>query len=109
MTPEQRDRLKALLEKVADSMLLNLNPDHWPGAGKRAADMKREDRGDLAWVLKIPAQQLTILMQGERLLSMGEPAATPPGAPEPIPEEAYEEATKAAQAVLKKAKNSAPR
>lgn len=108
MTPEQRDRLKALLDKVTDSMLLDLNPDYWPGAGKRAAEMRREDRGDLAWVLKIPSQKLVIILQGERLLRDSDTPGASPGGPEVIPEEAYEDATKAAQAALKKAKNRAP-
>lgn len=68
MTPDQRARFLALSEKLADAALIEIDPDHWPGAGLMPAEMTPVERGDRLWVKKNAAQTLGLLLRVDQLV-----------------------------------------
>lgn len=52
MRLDQIARLEALNEKLLDVFLVVADPDNMSGAGKKPADLTKEERGNLAWDVK---------------------------------------------------------
>jgi hypothetical protein len=69
MRPDQRKRLEELTEKLADVVLLEADPDEWPGATKGPADLSQQERGDRYWAKKNAAATLALLERTQRTLS----------------------------------------
>lgn len=61
MRPDQLKMLEELSEKLVDVILLEADPQGWPGAGMAPADMTQEERGDRYWCKKNAAATLTVL------------------------------------------------
>lgn len=63
MRDDQYARLKALTEKLADTVIDEADPDTWTGNGKKPADLTRDERGDRYWCKKNCAATLSVLMR----------------------------------------------
>lgn len=68
MRADQIERLKALSEKLADVVLFEADPDTWPGAGQKTADMTQQERGDRYWSKKNAAATFALLQRTESLV-----------------------------------------
>lgn len=87
MRDEQYVKLKALLVKLTDVVLVEADPAQWNGEGKPLVDLTREERGDRYWCKKNAAATLSVLMRVVNLVSVIErdnrpgdiPAASEPG------------------------------
>lgn len=55
MTEDQYQRMQKVHEKLVDVLLMEADPDNWPGAGLHPNDMSRETRGDQYWHKKTTA------------------------------------------------------
>jgi hypothetical protein len=75
---EQYARLKALSEKLADTVIGEADPDNWTGNGKKPAELTREERGDRYWCKKNCAATLSVLMRIYSVAGMVERAGRPP-------------------------------
>lgn len=73
MRPEQKARLLALEEKLADQVIQDIDPENWPGHGLTLAAMDKETRGNALWARKVAAQGLMVLQKVQVL--MVDPAA----------------------------------
>jgi hypothetical protein len=73
MTPDQRIRLLALSEKLADVAISELDPDAWPGADVELADWTQQIRGDRFWSKKNGAATLMLLGAIDKLTEVGAP------------------------------------
>lgn len=63
MKQEQFERLQALSEKLTEVFLEEADPDSWPGAGAKIADMTKEQRGDRYWSKKNAAATITLMQR----------------------------------------------
>lgn len=67
MRPDQLQKLQSLSEALADVVLDEADPAHWPAAGVRPADQTREERGDRYWAKKSAAATFSLLITVEKL------------------------------------------
>lgn len=82
MRDDQYARLKALTEKLADTVVDEADPDNWTGKGKRPAELTRDERGDRYWCKKNAAASLSVMMRIYSVAGMVERAgAAPPELP----------------------------
>src|SRR5574341_918805 len=49
MRPDQLQMLDDLAERLADTFLIEADPDNWTAGGKLPTEMSREERGDRHW------------------------------------------------------------
>jgi len=49
MRDDQKARLEALAERLADVFLVEADPDNWSGGGKIPRDMSQQERGNRHW------------------------------------------------------------
>lgn len=81
MRADQYERLQSLSEKLTDVALVEAQPAHWPGDGKKPAELTRDERGDRYWCKKNAFATLGLLQRVTSLISMverlghGDPAA----------------------------------
>lgn len=68
MKPDQRNRLEALQEKIAEVLIEEMNPDNWAGAGIIPALMDKEQRGNRYFDKKNAAMTAVIYMDNAKLL-----------------------------------------
>ncbi len=61
MRSDQLEKLETLQEKLADVIIMEADPDNWPGANKAPKEMDREERGDRYWCKKNAAATITLL------------------------------------------------
>ena len=61
MREDQKAMLEELQEKLFDAMIIEANPDHWPGGNNLPMDMTQEERGDRFWCKKNAAATMTLL------------------------------------------------
>lgn len=108
MRDDQYARLKALTEKLADTVIGEADPDTWTGNGKKPADLTRDERGDRYWCKKNAAATLSVLMRIYSVAGMVERAAfgvpplpTDPGGETDLDRE-VNAAEREAQAILKR-------
>lgn len=52
MRPDQIERIQQLAEQLADTFISEADPGEWSGAGKPAADLTQQERGDRYWCKK---------------------------------------------------------
>ncbi|CUJ67316.1 hypothetical protein [Achromobacter sp. 2789STDY5608628] len=91
MRQDQYERLVALSEKLTDALLLELDPEQWPGASLAPMAMDQQTRGDRYWCKKNAAATLTLIMKNNSLFDLirrqtaggGGAAEVPPGAAAP--------------------------
>ena len=75
MRDDQLKRLEAMQEKLIDALVVEMDPDVWPGAfdekgnRKLPAELTQEERGDRYWCKKNAAATLTIITKVESLQS----------------------------------------
>lgn len=70
MRQDQFERLVALSEKLTDALLLELDPEMWPGAGLAPMAMDQQTRGDRYWCKKNAAATLTLIMKNNNLFDL---------------------------------------
>lgn len=63
MTPEQMQRLQELEGKLVDVVLVEADPDTWPGAGKDLKQLDKNERGDRYWSKKNASASMALLMR----------------------------------------------
>lgn len=61
MNAEQKKRLAKLSLDIAEVAISECDPYNWPGAGKAASEMDKEERGDRVWAKKDAVLTLTLL------------------------------------------------
>lgn len=49
MREDQKQKLEALAERLADVFIVEADPDNWSGAGAIPKDMTQQQRGDRHW------------------------------------------------------------
>lgn len=60
MRQDQYEKLQQLEEKLLDVFFNEADPEGWPGAGKKVADMTQQERGDSYWCKKTAAATLAL-------------------------------------------------
>lgn len=63
MTPQQMEQLAILQDKLFEVVVIEVDPDNWPGAGIKPCDMTKEQRGDTSWVRKSAAAALSMFVR----------------------------------------------
>jgi len=61
MRQDQIKLLQDLQDKLIDSVLIEADPDNWPGKDVLPMDMTKEERGDRYWCKKNAAATLTLI------------------------------------------------
>lgn len=82
MRDDQYLKLQAMSEKLTDVLFDEIDPDHWPAAGKKPADLTKDERGDRYWSKKNAAATLTLITKVGGLINLAQtrtPAAEPSG------------------------------
>lgn len=69
MRQEQLERLQELEEKLADVVLMECDPDLWPGSGVRPRELTQQERGDRYWCKKNAAATFALLQRTASLLT----------------------------------------
>lgn len=77
MHNDYRTRLTALSDKLTDVVLVEADPDTWPGAGKPPEKHTKDERGDRYWCKKNAAASLTLLVKVHSLIGMHTRGGTP--------------------------------
>lgn len=103
MRTDQIKRIQDLQEKLVDAVLLEADPDFWPGKGIAPADLTRDQRGDRYWCKKNAAATLSVLTKTMSLTQYEyRPAGTPTNDGTDVDKE-IERAEKAAAKMLEQA------
>ncbi len=68
MRPDQLQRLADVSERLAETVIVDADPDNWTATGMLLADMTQEQRGDAAWCRKTAVQSVALLIRVEQLL-----------------------------------------
>lgn len=79
MRIDQRERLLALAEKLADLVLDEADPDNWSGEGKTLKAQSQLERGDRYWCKKNAAASLALLVRVGGLLEVRDGERQPSG------------------------------
>lgn len=61
MRQDQFEKLQALSEKLTDVVLVEADPDHWPGSGWKPVELTKEQRGDRYWSKKNAVATLSLI------------------------------------------------
>jgi len=61
MRDDQFTQLEALQEKLAETVMVEADPENWSGGDKLPMDMTKEERGDRYWCKKNAAATFTLL------------------------------------------------
>lgn len=80
MRPDQLQRLRELSEKLADVVLVEADPDEWPGAGRGPAEMDQQTRGDRYWCKKNAAATFALLVRAQEIVDKSGGDQPPPDA-----------------------------
>lgn len=80
MRPDQLQRLRDLSEKLADVVLIEADPDEWPGAGRGPADLDQQTRGDRYWAKKNAAATFALLARAQEIADKSGGGSPPPDA-----------------------------
>ena len=67
MRPDQVKRLSDLAEKLADVVLVEADPDEWPGASMSPKEHDQQIRGDRYWCKKNAAATFSLLVRAQEL------------------------------------------
>lgn len=77
MHSDYKSRLAVLTDKLTDAVLEEADPDNWPGAGKTAKELTKDERGNRYWEKKNAAASLTLLIKVHSLIGMQTRGGTP--------------------------------
>lgn len=77
MRADQKTKLDALSEGLADVLIDEADPANWPGAGTKLAELSRVDRGDRYWCKKNAFATVALLARVEQLRSAQHGGSTP--------------------------------
>ena len=91
MRQDQYERLVALSEKLTDTLLVEIDPEKWPGAGLDPMTMDQQTRGDRYWCKKNAAATLTLIMKNNSLFDLIRRQAPGNDPPPTTPSEESEE------------------
>lgn len=86
MRLDQIARMQMLSEGLADVVISEADPMTWPGAGKPAADLTKDERGDRYWTKKNAAATMTLLVKVMSITGMLARADAQPSTEEPAEE-----------------------
>lgn len=103
MRPDQIERLKALSEGLADVVISEADPAMWPGAGKDAADLTKDERGNRYWSKKNAAATMTLLVKVMSIAGHVQGGTLPSGTTEEDLEDIQAKAEREATALLERA------
>lgn len=67
MKPENLARIDALEDSLVDVLCDELNPEHWPGHGKRPQELDKEENSGRYFAKKAAQGTLTLLVKCESL------------------------------------------
>lgn len=81
MHDDYKTRLTELSDKLTDTVLVEADPDCWPGADKPISEHTKEERGDRYWFKKNAAATLTLLTKVHTLIGLHTRGGTPKEAP----------------------------
>ncbi|RIQ55316.1 hypothetical protein [Bordetella avium] len=70
MRQDQYERLLALQEKLIDALVLEMDPETWPGAGMLPSAMDQQTRGDRYWAKKNLAATQSVVMRNASLIGV---------------------------------------
>lgn len=68
MRQDQKEKLEALQEKIAEILLDEMNPENWAGAGKKLVDMTKDQRGNRYFDKKNAAMTAVLYVNNDKLL-----------------------------------------
>lgn len=74
MTPDQRNKLEQIQERIAEVLITEMDPNNWAGAGVIPALMDKEQRGNRYFDKKNAAMTAVIYMDNAKLLENTKPA-----------------------------------
>lgn len=69
MRQDQFEKLQALSEKLIDVAMDEADPDTWPGAGWKPAELTKEQRGDRYWSKKNAVATLSLIDRIHRIVN----------------------------------------
>jgi hypothetical protein len=69
MREDQKERLRALTEKLADVVLSDADPDGWVGKDKLPSELTQQERGDAYWCRKMALASIGVLNRTEALIA----------------------------------------
>lgn len=72
MKLESYERMKALQDRLTDTVLVEADPESWPGQGKQLAELTQQERGDRYWCKRNAAATLSIIMRIHNLIGVVE-------------------------------------
>lgn len=72
MRQDQYLRLQALVEKIAEAIILDADPEFWTAAGIKANELSQEQRGDAYWCRKMASASLSVMTKVLVLTNMVE-------------------------------------
>ena len=61
MRQDQFDKLQTLSEKLTDVVIVEADPDNWPGSGWKPVELTKEQRGDRYWSKKNAVATLSLI------------------------------------------------
>lgn len=91
MRQDQFERLVALSEKLTEALLLEIDPEQWPGSGLSPMAMDQQTRGDRYWCKKNAAATLTLIMKNNSLFDLIRRQAPGNDQPQSVPAEESED------------------
>lgn len=100
MRQDQFDKLQSLSEKLTDVVLVEADPDHWPGSGWKPIELTKEQRGDRYWSKKNAVATLSLIGRIHQLtaaIRMASNAGAGGGAAVSEPEEELDAEVQAAE------------
>ncbi len=77
MHNDHKTRLSLLSDQLTDTVLIEADPDNWPGAGKAIDKHTKQERGDRYWFKKNAAATLTLLTKVHTLIGIHTRGGTP--------------------------------
>lgn len=72
MRDDQYIKLQSLSEKLTDTLFDEIDPDVWPAAGKKPAELTKDERGDRYWSKKNAAATLTLITKVGSLINLAQ-------------------------------------
>jgi len=81
MRQDQYLKFQALSEKLADAVLVDVDPSTWSAHGLTASEMTQQQRGDAYWSRKMALSSISVLMRVDSLIGQQQGFGTTPPKP----------------------------
>lgn len=86
MSPEQMQKLQELEGKLVSVVIVEADPDTWPGAGKELSKLDKGERGDRYWSKKNASASMALLMKVYSLTATAQRVLAGSAPPPPDPD-----------------------